>query len=184
MKVATTSYDAVSPKSVQLFRCIHNTTYHACILPRFNPCSRERGLCYAGFSQPPTITAKPAIPLIITHWSPRVEPNCGFLGVSGAETYEESPLMDNKEPADWLQTTQKGTCGFHMNINVILTGNVPQESAGKRQQKRPNEWNGGRINEGEGAGGLRTPVRFTPLNHLKHPLVTTERWAGASTVLS
>lgn len=36
-----------------------------------------------------------------------------------------------------------------MNINVILTGNLPQERERKRQQKRQSKGKGARINESE-----------------------------------
>lgn len=51
---------------------------------------------------------------------------CGVLGVNRAKTSEESPLMDNKKIADWLQTTQRGKRALHMNIIAILTGNFPE----------------------------------------------------------
>lgn len=82
----------VSPKSLQLLRCIHNTMYYACILPRFNSCLRECRLCYASFCKQLAITAKSATPLIIAQRSPCVEPNCGFLWVSVALRRKRSHL--------------------------------------------------------------------------------------------
>lgn len=117
------------------------------------------GLHQAGCCQQPTATALSAIPLIITQRSPCVEPNCEVLGVNGAKTSEESPLKDNKKTADWLQTTQRGIRAFHMNINVILTGNLPQERGRKRQQKRRSKWKGVKINERGGVQEDRT-LRF------------------------
>lgn len=125
----------VSPKSVQLSCCIHNAMHSPYILPTFNPCLREGRLRWASCCQQPTVTALSAVPLIIAQRSLRVEPNCGVHDVNGAKTSEESPLKDNKKTADWLQTTQREIRTFHMNINVILTGNLPQERTEKTAEE-------------------------------------------------
>lgn len=91
---------------------------------------------FASCRQQPNVTALSAIPLIIAQRSPCVESNCGVQGVSGAKTSEESPLEDNKKTADWLQTTQRGIRAFHMNLNVILTGNLPLEREKGKDSKR------------------------------------------------
>lgn len=103
---------------------------------------RKAGFARLAVVSKPTVTALSAIPLIITQRSPCVEPNRGVLGVNGAKTSEESPLKHNKKTADWLQTTQRGIRAFHMNINVILTGNLPQERERKRQRKRQSKGKG------------------------------------------
>lgn len=99
------------------------------VLPRFNP-------CFASCCQQPNVTALSAIPLIIAQRSPWVESNCGVQGVNGAKTSEESPLEDDKKTADWLQTTQRGIRAFHMNLNAILTGNLPLEREKGKDSKR------------------------------------------------
>lgn len=66
-----------------------------------------------------------------------------------------------------------------MNLNVILTGNLPLErerkekTAKETEQVKGSEIKLGREGERKRERGLNTPVRFTALNYLKHLMVTT-----------
>lgn len=80
----------------------------------------------------------------------------GSLGVSGAKTSEESPLKDNKKTADGLKTTRGGGGGsvlFHMNLNAILTGNLPPMRRRRGEEKTAAARTEGRKIELDQTGG-------------------------------
>lgn len=125
------------------------------ILPRFNPCLVEGRLRYASCCQQPTVTALSAIPLIIAQRSPCVEPNHGVLGVSGAETSEESPLKDNQNCWLTAEHPEGDPCFSHEYKCDIDRKSSPGERTEDTEQVKEseNKW------VQERARGLNT--RFT-----------------------